>query len=344
MKCFRTKQANVAILEAEPGVAISESLAAGVLEELYGLTGSLSLLTGERDQNFRLAAAGRDGFIFKVWGLSQPADEAELLAATLAFLECSASGLPVPRLVPSRDGRSVITFKDHLGNERRAIAYTFLPGLSLSGVERTISQHCQCGTMLAELAITLANFSHPAMYRTLIWDLRHLPSLQMLVPQIVDLPFREFVQRFLNAFEKGVMNHLARVPHQFVHNDFNARNIIVNADDPSRIAGIIDFGDAVHTARVIDVAVGIIGQLSTYGTAELAMGEFVEAYATVSPLSGEERALLPSLVAARIVQNVVMTSWYRSRQPSDGHFAAFDPEYFEWRIDFARGLASGMAM
>ena len=74
MKCFRAKKANAAILDAEPGVAISENLAAGVLEELYGLTGSLSLLTGERDQNFRLAAAGRDGFIFKVWGLSQPAD------------------------------------------------------------------------------------------------------------------------------------------------------------------------------------------------------------------------------------------------------------------------------
>jgi len=37
---------------------------------------------------------------------------------------------------------------------------------------------------------------------------------------------------------------------------------------------------------------------------------------------------------------VVMTSWYRSRQPQDGHFAAFDADYFAWRIDFAQQVSA----
>ena len=329
-----------AMLDPGRGVAISENLAAEILEEMYGLAGSLRLLTGERDQNFHLAQSGCDGFIFKVWGQSQRSEEVELLTAVLAFLERNAPRLRVPRLLLGRDGRDLVTFKDHVGNERRGVVYSFLPGQPLSAVERTVSQHHQCGRMLAELAIALRGFSHSAMHRALIWDLRHLPRLRMLVSQNSDLPFREFVRPFLDAFERNVAGRLAQVPQQFVHNDFNARNIIV--DDASHVTGVIDFGDAVCTARVIDVAVGVIGQLSTPETSDLAIGEFVEAYAAVSPLSSEERALLPSLVAGRIVQNVVMTSWYRSRQPSDGHFAAFGPEYFEWRVDLAARLASGM--
>ena len=172
----------------------------------------------------------------------------------------------------------------------------------------------------------------------MIWDLRNLAYLRPLVQQLADLPFKDFICAFLDEFADNVSKRLDLADRQFVHNDFNARNIIVDAEDDTRVTGIIDFGDAVHTARIADVAVGVIGQLSVPQGADVAMHAFIEAYQEVSPLSAEETLLVPWLVAGRIVQNVILTSWYRSRRPDEQHFAALGADFFTWRIDFAKQL------
>jgi hypothetical protein len=61
----------------------------------------------------------------------------------------------------------------------------------------------------------------------------------------------------------------------------------------------------------------------------------------VEPLDSEELAILPRLIAGRIVQNVVMTSWHRARNAGGAHFDGFDTAYFEWRVALARRLVAG---
>lgn len=325
--------------DAECPVGISR--AADLMGKHYTLVGDISLLTGERDENFRVKTATGDGSIFKIFGLSQSVEAAELLGAILSYLEHTASDLPVPRLIVGRAGEKIVRFRDEAGRDRLAMMYSFLPGKPLMDAQRQTAQYQQCGALLAKVAQALRAFRHPAMHRPLIWDLRTVPVLRALVPQIPDLPFAPFVHAFLELFVRDVAGPLAMLPHQFVHNDFNARNIIVDTAHEACVSGVIDFGDAIYTARVADVAVGVIGQISAPESADLALQTFVDAYRAISPLEPEERALLPWLVAARIVQNVVMTSWYRSRESEGGHFAAFGPEFFAWRVEFARRLIAG---
>jgi hydroxylysine kinase len=111
------------------------------------------------------------------------------------------------------------------------------------------------------------------------------------------------------AATSKVLPRLKLLRSQPVHNDFNSRNLLVDPEDETRITGIIDFGDLVHTALVADIAVGVIGQLATAQTADEAMLEFVGGYRAVEPLQTEELEMLKWLIAARIVQNV-------SRSPS----------------------------
>ena len=252
----------------------------------------------------------------------------------------AAPDLPVPGLIRSRDGLDTLRFVDSKGHERYAVLYSFLPGKQLIDTCRSETQYRQCGALLARTAIGLGNFVHPAMYRPVIWDLRNLAWLRPLIQQLDELPFADFICAFIDEFANRVSARLDRAPRQFVHNDFNARNIIVDAHDETRVTGVIDFGDAVHTARVADVAVGVIGQLSAPENAEVAFRAFVEAYQELSPLDTEELLLLPWLVAGRIVQNVTVTSWYRSRHPDEQHFTAFGPDFFAWRIEFAKHLCT----
>jgi Ser/Thr protein kinase RdoA (MazF antagonist) len=167
-----------------------------------------------------------------------------------------------------------------------------------------------------------------------------VPKIASLIPKLPELPSVGFLQEFVAQFTAEIAPRLAGLRHQFVHNDFNARNIIVDAQDESRVVGIIDFGDAVHTALVADVAVGVTGQLATPETADEAAREFVAAYCEVEPLLAEELAILNWLIAGRIVLNVVLTAWHRIQNPAGGHFDGFDASFFEWRVEFAKRLVS----
>jgi len=296
-------------------------------------------LTGDRDENFRLEAAAGPGYVLKVLPPAESAEAAGLLPAVLTHLERVAADLPVPRVVRTREGQTQLTFNDASGATRIATLCTYLPGKLLMSTTRSRSQRRACGELLARLGRALRTFDHVAARREVAWDIAQVPKLARVIPQVPGLPQRDFLQNFVARFTIESAPRLARLRHQFVHNDFNARNILVDPDDESRVVGIIDFGDAVHTALIADVAVGVTGQLATPETAQDAIREFVDAYCEVEPLHQEELALLNTLIAGRTVLNAVLTAARRAA-PSGEHFEAFDAGYFGWRVELAQRLVS----
>lgn len=320
---------------------IATELAEKVVLEHYGIVARAERLTGEWDENFRLHVAGSSGYVLKVALASQRPEVMELPTAALLHVARVDPDLPCPRVVPSSAGRHRVTFLDTSGAPRTAFLYTFLVGEPLMTARRSSAQRAACGRLLARLGHTLREFSHPATRRTLVWDLKQLPAIKEFLCQLPDSKHTRFFTEFVARYETEILPRLSRLRSQPVHNDFNARNLLVDPDAESRITGIIDFGDLVHTALVADVAVGAIGQLASPESAEQAIHEFVAGYCDVEPLIPEELDILGWLVAGRIVQNVVVTSWYRARSSSAEHFESFDMEYFEWRIALAMRLAAG---
>jgi Ser/Thr protein kinase RdoA (MazF antagonist) len=329
-----------------------------LLREQFDIAAQAQRLTGDRDENFRVHVAQGPGYVFKVLPVGESAVTGDLLPAVLTHIERVAGDLPVPRLVRSRDGHSQIRFTDAGGNTRIASLCTYVPGKLLMSATRSSRQRRACGELLARLAGALRTFEHAACRREVAWDVARVPALASLIPQVPDLPNAAFLQDFVARFSVEITPRLAKLRHQFVHNDFNARNILVDPDDESRVVGIIDFGDAVYTAQAADVAVGVTGQLDTPETANEALREFVAAYCEVEPLRPEELRLLDWLVAGRIVLNCVRTAWLRLQrpkrsegnpekrqrrdagQPAGGHFDAFDASFFGWRVEFAQRLVS----
>lgn len=322
----------MSILPAEAGTFGPEG-AARLLAQHFGLSGKISPLTAERDENFRVQSA-QGQFVLKVFGPGTPEGEADMLCAVLRHLQDRAPSLPVPRLVAASPATPFV----RLDGGRLAALYTFLPGTPLMEVGRSIAQAQACGALAAQLGHALRDFAHPAMHRRLIWDLRRLPDLAAIAADLRRVPFAEFVLPFIDRFASDVAPALDALPRQFVHNDLNARNVIVASVDHDRIAGIIDFGDSVHTARVCDIAVGMIGQMADKASAGAMIKAFLSSYESIVPLAADEREILPRLVAARVVQNVVMTAYFRQNAPESGHFSSFDEAYFGWRVAFARDL------
>ncbi len=320
-----------------PEKDVPTALVEQVVRVDYGIEARAERLTGERDQNFRMHTADGSGFVFKVAHAEESPDVIDLPVAALLHIERADPALPCPRVVLSGE-RTRVSFRDANGVGRTAFLYTFLPGKTLLSATRCGPQRIACGQLLARLARSLHHFQHPATRRALIWDLMQLPALDAVVRGLPDMRHRQFCAAFVPRFCAEILPRLRALRSQPVHNDFNSRNLLVAPDDEARITGIIDFGDLVHTALVADVAVGTIGQLAMAESADEAMREFVAGYCSIEPLRPEELELLHWLIAGRIVQNVVMTSWYRANSPGGGHFDAFDADFFEWRVALAERL------
>ena len=48
---------------------------------------------------------------------------------------------------------------------------------------------------------------------------------------------------------------LATVQAQVIHKVFQPSNVLVDPDSPAQVTGVVDFGDMIKAARIIDVAV-----------------------------------------------------------------------------------------
>ena len=314
------------------------SIAERLVREHYGAEARAERLTGERDENFRMRVTHGADFVLKIANAAEPQLITELQTAALLHMESADPEFPCPRIRRARSGHTQIQFEDHTGQLRIARLVTFLPGKRLLAASRSAEQRASCGRLAARLARALRDFEHPASHRMVIWDLRQVPRLRTLLADVPKLPAADFIASFIAQFEADIAPRLGTLRQQFLHNDLNVGNILVDETDESRIAGVIDFGDAVHTALIADVAIALVGQITTLETMDKAIRDFLLAYHAVEPLQPAELDILNSLVAARIVQGLLIPSWHRAKNPSATHFAAFDAAHVERRVALAKRL------
>jgi Ser/Thr protein kinase RdoA (MazF antagonist) len=114
------------------------------------------------------------------------------------------------------------------------------------------------------------------------------------------------VRRVIDNFAAKVMPRLAQVRSQVIHNDLNLHNVLVDADDGTRVAGVIDFGDMVVGPLVFEPAIAAadiwIGKDNPLEAASTVIG----AYHQVLPLREDEIALIYDLLLARNAISVVI--------------------------------------
>ncbi|MDQ3874942.1 MAG: aminotransferase class III-fold pyridoxal phosphate-dependent enzyme, partial [Actinomycetota bacterium] len=104
---------------------------------------------------------------------------------------------------------------------------------------------------------------------------------------------------------------------QVVHGDFTVDNVLF--DERERIAGVVDFGDIVHTALVADFAVGLSSLLRARAGEDVfrAARAAIDGYASALPLEPEELTVLADLVAARLAALVTISAWRSRRFPEN---------------------------
>jgi Ser/Thr protein kinase RdoA (MazF antagonist) len=310
--------------------------------ERYGFEPLATRLTGERDENFRLTAADGTEYVLKIANPAENPAETDFQTAALLHLERADPTLPCPRVVRARDGSAHVRFADAAGGERTARLLTYLPGRLLGAAGRSQQQRAACGRLGGRLSLALRSFAHPAAHRTIVWDVRHAGHMQSLLGQLADFPYRPAATDLLGRLVPRIEAQLPLLRHQVVHNDLNPLNILVDPADEARVTGVIDFGDMTHTALVADVAVCgaelIPMDCSDPVEARESVRDVAIAYHECVPLLPQELNMLGVLVAARLLQTLVVHEWHVHRNPSSAHFAALDRDFMRARLTIAARL------
>ena len=308
----------VARLLEVPAPSIDVAAAEAMASEHFGVVGRATPLSSERDCNF-LLATGTGQLLLKI---SNPAEIPAAVAAqtaALAHIAAQDPELPVPRIHRTKAGELAARA---LPDAEPLIVrlLDFLPGQPLNGTQRSAIQRRGIGTMLARLDRALDGFSHVGAQRPLLWDLARADELRVLLPHIADPGRRALAALCLDGFVSHALPGLQGLHSQVLHNDFNPHNLLVDAGDPGRITGIIDFGDMVWGPRVVDLAVAAAYHVPAEGHPLDEVVDIVAAYHSVNPLQPHEVDVLFDLVTARQVTTVTITAWRATLHPENSKY------------------------
>lgn len=283
----------------------------------FGITGSVSVLSSERDETFLIRAVDGCGYILKIGAAEERADVLQFQSDALAHLSTKKLTVPVPRPVASVDGEMLVPVPSGEG-PRIMRVLTYLEGMLLSQAPRQAAQLAALGRALASIGEGLADFDMAVPQQDLIWDLCRAGTLYDLVPY-VEAARRPVVTGILDAYGQLAETTIADLPRQVIHNDFNPHNILVDPAMPEKVTGIIDFGDMVEAPAVNDLAVALAYHVfSGPGLDDVAA--VLGAYAALRPLSRLELACLPTLMRTRLAMTIVISEWRSSRQPENSRY------------------------
>ncbi|HSL12042.1 MAG TPA: aminotransferase class III-fold pyridoxal phosphate-dependent enzyme [Actinomycetota bacterium] len=305
------------VLEGVPP-AFDASDAARLAADLFGIQGDLAPLGSERDQNFRIADDRGGAFVLKISNADEDPSVVDMENQTVLHVARTDPSLPVPRLVPTRDGdvTAWTTSTGGDGVDRRHLVrmITFLDGRHVEASELSDPALEAFGRTVARLGRAMRGFFHPAARRVLQWDVRHALDLRPLVGDIDDVARRALVERTLDAFEERVEPVFERLRAQVIHGDVTLDNAVV--DEDGLVSGLLDFGDMSHTALVVDLS-SLLEALMEREDPFDAGPHVVHGYRSVTPLDDEELELLPYLLAARCSTSVTMAAWRLVRFPEN---------------------------
>jgi hydroxylysine kinase len=329
----------LATMVASP-IAVSVQEAEELARDRYGLDATATRLTGERDENFRLACADGTQYVLKIANAAEEPAVTDLPTAALLHVERVDPGFPCPRVLRNLEGGTQSRYNDESGRKRAARVLTYLPGKTLRSSVRSREQRMACGRLAARLGLALRDFTHPAARRPLIWDLRNVGKALALLSELPDLVEKNTIAALIERIEMLLAIRFQRLRQQVIHNDLNDMNLLVDPLDEAVVVGVIDFGDLVHTALIADVAIVATDQITAGSTARDSIADIVTAYHEVTPLLPPELVLLNPLIAGRILTDILIASWHRHRNPTGTHYSDLDPAFVRARVQLATDLLS----
>jgi len=184
------------------------------------------------------------------------------------------------------------------------------------------------GRFLGRMDRVLENCTHPALQRQVGWDLMHAGEVRVRLDALRDPARRTRAEAQLNLFEERILPELRDLRRSVIHNDANDYNVLVD-EAGTRVTGIIDFGDMVHTALVNELAIAMAYVMLGESDPLAAASSLLAGYQSELPLEEREVRLLPELAVTRLVVSVTYSAYERARYPDNAYLSVTEAPAWE---------------
>lgn len=276
----------------------------------------LKALPGERDQNVRVTRGeGEERLVFKV---SHEEERLEAVEAQTRMLRALSGTRVAPRVVEP----SVVRVG---GNWVRVL--TYVEGQPLACVQGGSVGEKELrglGEMAARVDEALASLSGVAPPpEDFQWDLSIYDRVVSRWIDSTPQPLRGVVERVYEKAHAMVAPKASLFPRQVIHNDLNTWNVLIT---PEGHLAAIDFGDAMHTWRVAELAIAAAYAMLLDGMpcTPLAICQHIaQGYESRVSLNDAERACLFPLAALRLCTSAVVSATQMAANPENEHVAVY---------------------
>src|SRR5260370_4039949 len=215
------------LLEERVARPTTETEAAELARDLYGLAVTAKSLPGEYDDNFHLTTLrdnlpdthdGVAGFVLKVMHPARERAFIDMQCRALQHLAQRAPWLTLPRVCMNRKGQAFAAIAAPDGSERLVWLLTYVPGTMLAKARPHSPELLQdLGHFLGAMDAALADFAHPAARRELKWDLARAGWIRQHLHLIRDGSRRALVEKFLALYEAEVVLALPNLRRSSVY-------------------------------------------------------------------------------------------------------------------------------
>jgi len=295
--------------EAENKIDINQATC--LLKTHYDIDGKLILLPGEIDLNFKVKVANENKYVLKITKLDENRTYLDFQEKILLHLK----NIEAPHIIKNSEGDFITSFKDKTGKNHSIRLLSWISGRVWSTVNPiTGSLRESLGERCGEVTEKLKSFNHKYSRRYFEWDL----SQSLWVENHFSL-FDEEQNILLNPFLvsfKNFQKKYNKLRKGIVHNDANDNNIIVTNDlvNP-KVISLIDYGDAIYTQIINDVAI-----CCTYAIMEVtdpleAAIPVIRGYNSKFPLEQEEIKILYILIAMRLIVSITKSAINKVESP-----------------------------
>jgi 4-aminobutyrate aminotransferase-like enzyme/Ser/Thr protein kinase RdoA (MazF antagonist) len=300
----------------------SESQAAALAAELYGIEATACELPSERDQNFHLRNQKGEEFVLKIGNPGENIVILEFQNAAMEHVAARVRELYVPRVLASRSGQKIIALNP-TGNAANFVRLvTYLPATVFARFNpHSPELLSSLGSSLGQFDKALSDFSHPAARRELKWDLKRADWIGPSVKEIAGDTRRALVQQFIRQFDVSARPRLSGLRTSVIHNDANDYNVLVSCDQTgaARVAGIIDFGDLVESYTIGELAVALAYAMLDKTDPIGAARHVISGYHRQYPITECELEVLYSFVCMRLCVSVVNSAIESRNEPNNDY-------------------------